>query len=162
MLWRWGPSDVGHSCLGSHKLHLLSGASCVSLLLQHGAPSFFSTFCGSSLLASPFLVSIIVEMSDDLVDKDIFLFVGFLRGRVIFSVRLCYNVCRGDGDLRIGAFVPRSHMLHLLTQRASCVCGFYLHGVPALAIALSFLSSYRPACSTRVGGAISFCHDAVS
>lgn len=36
-----------------HKLHLLSGASCVSLL-QHGVPSFFYFF-GSSLLASPLI-----------------------------------------------------------------------------------------------------------
>ena len=51
---------------------------------------------------SPFLVSIIVEMSGDLVDDDIFLFIGFLRGRVLLSSCLCYNVCRGDGDLRMG------------------------------------------------------------
>lgn len=43
-----------------------------------------------------------------------FFLVGFLRGRVLFSACLCYNLCRGDGDLRIGAFVPRSHMPHLL------------------------------------------------
>ena len=43
-----------------------------------------------------------------------FFLVGFLRGQVLFSACLCYNLCRGDGDLRIGAFVPRSHMPHLL------------------------------------------------
>lgn len=31
-----------------------------------------------------------------------FLFIGFLRGRVLLSSCLCYNVCRGDGDLRMG------------------------------------------------------------
>lgn len=27
----------------------------------------------------------------------LFFLVGFLRGRVLFSACLCYNVCRGDG-----------------------------------------------------------------
>lgn len=31
-----------------------------------------------------------------------FFLVGFLRGRVLFFPYLCYNVCRGDGDLRMG------------------------------------------------------------
>ena len=50
VLWRWGPSDVGHSCLGSMSCTSFLWASCV-FLLQHGVPFFY--FCGSSLLARP-------------------------------------------------------------------------------------------------------------
>ena len=84
----------------SRKLHLLS-MGVVRISSSARRPLFFYFF-GSSLLASPFLVSIIVETSGDLVDEDIFFLVGFLRGRVPFLPCLCYNVCRGDWDLRMG------------------------------------------------------------
>ena len=41
------------------------------------------------------------EMSSGWVGSNFF-FVGFLRGRVLFLPCVCYNVCRGDGDLRMG------------------------------------------------------------
>lgn len=107
MPWRWGHRMRGIRAR-LHKLHLFTGRreflllGAVNLL---GTASPFSCYFFSVplLLASPFLVSIIVEMSGDLiVDEDIFLFVGFLRGRVLPSAFVCYNVCRGDGDLRMG------------------------------------------------------------
>lgn len=78
-----------------HKLHLLS-IGVVRISSSARRPFFFY------FLASPFLVSISVEMSGDLVDGGYFFLVGFLRGRVIFLPCLCYNLCRGDGDLRMG------------------------------------------------------------
>lgn len=60
----------------------------------------------------------------------LFFLVGFLRSRVLFLVIMCYNLCRGDGDLRIGAFVPRSHMPHLLTRGRRTFVASYQYGVP--------------------------------
>lgn len=55
-----------------------------------------------------------------------------------------YAVAMGTSEWE--AFVPRSHMLHLLTLGTPFVCCFY-YGVPALALSSSFLSSCCPACS---------------
>lgn len=98
-------------------------------------------------------------MSGDWVGADIFFLVGFLRDWVLFLPCVCYNVCRGDGDLRIGAFVPRSHMLHLLTRGAVVRLVLLIdtaspHSCSILVVPL-FLSP-RP--TNRVGGAISFAH----
>lgn len=105
MPWRWGHRMRGIRAR-LHKLHLFTGRREFLLLgavnLLGTASPFSCYFFGSSLLASPFLVSIIVEMSGDLIDEDIFFFVGFLRDRVLFLPCVCYNLCRGDGDLRMG------------------------------------------------------------
>ena len=64
-----------------------------------------------------------------------------------------YAVAMGTSEWE--AFVPRSHMLHLLTLGASFVCCFY-YGAPALAnLVVPLFLSPRP--TNRVGGAIFFC-----
>lgn len=69
-----------------HKLHLLSGASCVSLL-QHGVPSFFLLFRFLSSCSLTFLVSISVEMSGNLVDdRGIFSCGIFAQSEVFLTV----------------------------------------------------------------------------
>lgn len=79
-------------------------------------------------------------MSGDLVDKDIFFLVGFLRGRVIFLLCLCYNVCCGDGDLRMGGI--RASVSYASPPLGGVVCLLLLSTRrPPLLLTSSFLSS---------------------
>lgn len=74
-------------------------ASCV-FLLQHGVP-FFSTFAVPLFLLAPFLVSIIVEMSGDLVDEDIFFSLWDFCAVGGLSYRACaimYAVAMGTSE----------------------------------------------------------------
>lgn len=69
-----------------------------------------------------------------------------------------YAVAMGTSEWE--AFVPRSHMLHLLTLGASFVCCFY-YGAPALAnLVVPLFLSPRP--TNRVGGAIFFAYSSIT
>lgn len=59
--------------------------------------------------------------------------------------------------LRIGAFVPRSHMLHLLTRGTSCVCCFLSTRRPPLLLYPRRSSLLIAPPFYTIGGAISFC-----
>ena len=105
----------------------------------------------------PFFVSVDGEMSGNLiVDEDIFFLVGFLRGLVLFLACVCYNVCRGDGDLRMGGIRASvsyatppywgRRVFLLLSTRRPRSCSILV--VPLFLIAPPFYT---------IGGAISFC-----
>lgn len=82
--------------------------------------------------------------------------VGFLRGRVIFPACVCYNVCRGDGDLRMGGI--RASVSYATPPYAGGVVCFLLlstrrpHSCSILVVPLFLIA---PPFYT-IGGAISF------
>lgn len=86
-----------------------------------------------------------------------FLFIGFLRGRVLLSSCLCYNVCRGDGDLRMGGI--RASVSYATPPYAGGVVRLLLlifTASPLLPILVVPLFLIAPPFYT-IGGAISFC-----
>lgn len=80
---------------------------------------------------------------------------------MIFSACVCYNVCRGDGDLRMGGIRASVSYASPPYAGASCVFCFYRHGAPALAnLVVPLFLSPRP--TNRVGGAIFFAYSSIT